>query len=748
MDIANLQIKVENSGVTKSVSELTKLEAQSVKTENANRRLAASYQRSQNSLKSAEIQTERLRLQEKRLEDQKKKLSGQTDKLSSSLGFLKTAFASFIAVVSFGQITALSDEFTEIQTKIKNVTSSTQEAAGVFNSLFSIAQRDGTSISTLADAYLKLNVSLTENVKKQVDIVKFTELLSRGLAASGANAQTASGVILQLTQGLATDFRAAGQELNSLIEGAPVLANIIAQELGQDSAVGLKALAESGNLTAEAFAKATIRAESAIKAFEIPDTISRSFVRLRNSFLAFVGESQIINSAASTISESIDYLAENFNQLEKAVTVIAVASFPAMVASIITGLKAISVAIYANPLFAISTLVAASVAALYVYRDEIDAVGGSFADIANAARQGFSFIADIIYGTFSGINKVISLAVNNALVNIFKLMDGIKNISPLAASYLGITEDSLNSYASKIDPGLIGKSFGEAFNQGFSDAIENGFYAKEFSLQNKITTGRKPVPLPTQNAAFPSNSLTKTTNAANATKELTKEQEQLIQKLDSSFKKVEKNKTALEEYAETARDTEAQVMNLANNGIKSLEDGFVNLVRGTESVSSAFKNMADSIIEDIIRMQVQRNITAPISSGINGLLGNIFGGGGGFGGVSQNIASSLQGIPGFNTGGSFRVGGAGGPDSQLVPLRLTPGEIVNVRKGGQSNGSSQPIINITNNVPEARPNAGVSPNGESIEIIIDRAVAKNINTPGTRSFNAIRKFNSAPLSRG
>ena len=42
-----------------------------------------------------------------------------------------------------------------------------------------------------------------------------------------------------------------------------------------------------------------------------------------------------------------------------------------------------------------------------------------------------------------------------------------------------------------------------------------------------------------------------------------------------------------------------------------------------------------------------------------------------------------EGRVGFATGGSFTVGGTGGPDSQAFNLRLTPGEMVNVRRPDQ-----------------------------------------------------------------
>lgn len=60
-----------------------------------------------------------------------------------------------------------------------------------------------------------------------------------------------------------------------------------------------------------------------------------------------------------------------------------------------------------------------------------------------------------------------------------------------------------------------------------------------------------------------------------------------------------------------------------------------------------------------------------------------------------------QQTAGFFTGGSFTVGGAGGPDSQMVAFRATPGERVNVatptqvRKGQQNQSQNDSIQNNT-----------------------------------------------------
>lgn len=58
-------------------------------------------------------------------------------------------------------------------------------------------------------------------------------------------------------------------------------------------------------------------------------------------------------------------------------------------------------------------------------------------------------------------------------------------------------------------------------------------------------------------------------------------------------------------------------------------------------------------------------------------------------GAAQIATISMQN---FATGGSFKVGGAGGIDSQLVQFRASPGEMVDVRKPGATGPSSEVIL--------------------------------------------------------
>ena len=72
--------------------------------------------------------------------------------------------------------------------------------------------------------------------------------------------------------------------------------------------------------------------------------------------------------------------------------------------------------------------------------------------------------------------------------------------------------------------------------------------------------------------------------------------------------------------------------------------------------------------------------------------------GGGAMGWLSSIGSVLKtfsgGIPGFKTGGSFKVGGSGGADSQLMQFRATPGEMVDIRRPGQDQGGGQIAVHV------------------------------------------------------
>jgi len=110
--------------------------------------------------------------------------------------------------------------------------------------------------------------------------------------------------------------------------------------------------------------------------------------------------------------------------------------------------------------------------------------------------------------------------------------------------------------------------------------------------------------------------------------------------------------------------------------------------------------------ERLLAIATRALISRPIEGFLDRQLSGAFSGGGLFGlfGGAHAAAEGLSGI-GFQHGGRFKVPGAGGPDSQLVPLRLTPGEVVTVETPAQAragDGGSW-TVNINIDTPDLSP---------------------------------------------
>ncbi len=134
------------------------------------------------------------------------------------------------------------------------------------------------------------------------------------------------------------------------------------------------------------------------------------------------------------------------------------------------------------------------------------------------------------------------------------------------------------------------------------------------------------------------------------------------------------------------------------NSMESVKDTVQDVA---QTLQGAFSSAFDAAIDGSFRLkdaladllkQFARMLANAAFQKLAGLatdaIGGLFGGGGrgSFGGGAMPGMAWSQGAFGFAGGGSFRVGGAGGIDSQLMAFRATPGEMVDIRTPGQDRG--------------------------------------------------------------
>ncbi len=127
---------------------------------------------------------------------------------------------------------------------------------------------------------------------------------------------------------------------------------------------------------------------------------------------------------------------------------------------------------------------------------------------------------------------------------------------------------------------------------------------------------------------------------------------------------------------------------------KSYQEAMESMRKFNELQSASRMGAANLANEIFGVVAALKRLSDPSTSGVNKFL-TVFGGllgfaTGGFGGaaIGANIGGSAAEILGFEHGGSFRVSGTGGTDSQLVAFKATPGETVNVNTPGQPSGNT------------------------------------------------------------
>jgi len=112
------------------------------------------------------------------------------------------------------------------------------------------------------------------------------------------------------------------------------------------------------------------------------------------------------------------------------------------------------------------------------------------------------------------------------------------------------------------------------------------------------------------------------------------------QSTETNSDKTKTYRKQLMDLADSAKDLQKNMESAAVRGIKSLEDALVDVTMGTASAKDAFKSMARSIISDLIRIQIQQSITAPLASAM---------GGGGGTGIAASVGKFFGGF--FANGG-------------------------------------------------------------------------------------------------
>ena len=195
------------------------------------------------------------------------RMSQTTTQGNSMLATVRNLAGAFLGMQSIQWLVGTSDQLTQINARLQLMTGSAEAAAEANEQIYQAAMRARGAYTDMADLVSQLGTLAGNAFTDTGEIVAFAEQLQKQMALSGTSTLAAQAAMLQLTQGLSSGTL-RGEELNSVLEQTPMIAQTIADYLGMTTGE-MRELASEGGLTAEVVKNAVLgAAEETNAAFE------------------------------------------------------------------------------------------------------------------------------------------------------------------------------------------------------------------------------------------------------------------------------------------------------------------------------------------------------------------------------------------------------------------------------------------------------------------------------------------------
>lgn len=410
---------------------------------------------------------------------------GQTARASSGgVDFLKRALASLGAALSVRELIRLLDTYTNLQNRLKATGLEGQRLTAVYTELLGVANSTRASLEGTVEAYSRVAGAAKDLGISQRQLIDFTRSLNQAIALSGASAGEAQAAMIQLAQGLASGTL-RGDELNSVMEQTPIVADVIAKELHVTRGA-LRKMGEDGKITADIVLRAfkNARGELEERFNKTVPTISQSFQVLKNNVIDLIGRMDEGTGISGALSRTLLFVAQNLDTIAKA-AVGAASGFllfrgaSLAISATTTAVRALTAAIAANPIGFLLVVLTSAIATLTLFRDQIslgvddittlgdlmrafgETVGAAFSRIWQWAQETFGPLTTLIQdwvgqmdlsliGVLRGVASVVDGFVGawrgafNVLVTLFRSLPAV--LGDLMTQALNVLLDKIGKF--------------------------------------------------------------------------------------------------------------------------------------------------------------------------------------------------------------------------------------------------------------------------------------------------------------
>ena len=291
---AYIKMMEQSGAVTKETTAAAKMAAQqarvyqsALRVQTAEQRLAAAQAKAQTASiraaaaaeKEAERQARAAAKAQKEYNQSMESGTGSADRLTASL---KKMAGGYIGLQGVKGLLQMSDTLVSTTARLDMINDGLQTTAQLNSMIFQSANRARGSYTEMSAMVSKLGLLAGDAFGSTQEIVAFAEQLNKQMAISGTSTMEGQAAMLQLTQAMASGVL-RGEELNSILEQTPMIAQTIANYLGVN--VGqMREMASEGAITADIVKNAMFAAaeETNAKFEEMPMTWGQVWTKFQN----------------------------------------------------------------------------------------------------------------------------------------------------------------------------------------------------------------------------------------------------------------------------------------------------------------------------------------------------------------------------------------------------------------------------------------------------------------------------------
>jgi len=229
---------------------------------------------------------------------------------TSAYSGLTKVIGAYLSLRTIQAVVAMSDQYGQMASRIRNATSSAEEYETVQARLLETANGTYRSLSEAQEVYLATADTLRDMGYATSDVLDITDSFSYALVRDAARADQATTAMDAYSKALMKG-KVEADGWASIMAATPSIVNGISEATGR-SAEEIRKLGATGRLSVEALNEGLRRSRDENKAMadEMETSVADAFTKLQNSMTLFVGKMNESSGASSVLTDNIALLAD------------------------------------------------------------------------------------------------------------------------------------------------------------------------------------------------------------------------------------------------------------------------------------------------------------------------------------------------------------------------------------------------------------------------------------------------------